>query len=379
MRILVAPQELKGTLTAVQASEAIARGLSRARPDFELDIAPLADGGPGTVETFVRTLGGQQQTTSVQDPLGRPVEASWALLPDGTAVIEMAAASGLHLVSKAERDPLRSNSYGTGQLIRAALDAGARRIIVGAGGSATNDAGAGAAEALGVRFLDALGRRLEPIPLEFQRLARVEFFDLDPRLTSVPVEVITDVRNPLCGPEGASWIYGRQKGADEDTCARLDGLLAHFTQVVSSQTGSHLDRVVGAGAGGGLPFGLSALCHAHLGSGFETVSSLLNLFLRVKRSGVVITAEGTLDRQSAYVKVPFALARLARMQGRRVVIFVGALEPACGEAKSTFDEVIVVTPAELTVEAQRAQAASLLEAAAANWAASVRDPKGRSS
>ncbi|MHB8878172.1 MAG: glycerate kinase family protein [Myxococcaceae bacterium] len=369
MKILVAPQELKGTLTAAQAAQAIATALTRTRPELELDVVPLADGGPGTVEAFLSSARGARQLTPVHDPLGRPVEAPWALLDDGTAVIEMATASGLGLVAEAERDPLSASSFGTGELVRAALDAGAKRILVGAGGSATNDGGVGAAVALGVRLFDARDGQLGQGPRELARLARLDLSGLDPRLGGVQLEAITDVRNPLCGPDGASLVYGPQKGADDETCELLDGLLARLAQTVTAQLGTRLDSASGSGAGGGLPFGLAALCGARISSGFEAISAVLKLFSRIQAADVVVTAEGRFDSQSAYFKGPFALARLARMQGKRVVIFAG--EVAVGADRATFDEVVAVSPPGLSKEELSKQAYRLLEAAAAKWAGTI--------
>jgi glycerate kinase len=278
MKLLVAPQEFKGSLTSAQAARAIASGIAEAKPEWVIDVAPLADGGPGTVEAFLSARRGQRKTTLVEDPLGRPVEAGWALLEDGTAIIEMAAASGLNLLAEAEYAPLAASSFGTGALVRAALDAGAARVLVGAGGSATTDGGAGAAMALGARLFDAKGLELPRTPGALARLARLDVSGVDPRLAQVPVQVITDVHNPLCGPEGAAQVYGPQKGADAETCELLDAGLARLAATVEAQLGKKLATLPGSGAGGGLGYGLAALCGATISSGFDAVAGALGLF-----------------------------------------------------------------------------------------------------
>ncbi len=221
MRIVVAPQEFKGSLTAVQAAQAIADGLRRALPDAELVRVPMADGGPGTVEAVVTAKGGRWQKTAVRGPLGAAVDAAWGIIDGDTAVIEMAAASGLVLVPEGQRDPRIASTYGTGELIAAALAADCRRVIVGMGGSATNDGGAGVAQALGARLLDDDGRDLSPGGAALARLARIDVSGLDPRLGQTRLFAATDVFNPLCGPQGASAVYGPQKGATQEMVREL--------------------------------------------------------------------------------------------------------------------------------------------------------------
>ena len=373
MKILIAPQEFKGALTSAQAAQAIASAVAKARPEFGLDVAPLADGGPGTVEAFLSATPGQRKVTRVTGPLGQPVEAAWAMLENGTAVIEMAAASGLCLLEEASYDPLAASSYGTGELIRAALDAKAGRILVGAGGSATNDGGVGAAMALGARLLDEKAVDLPRAPSALARLSRVDLSGVDPRLSAVPLEVMTDVRNPLCGPEGASHVYGPQKGADAETCELLDANLARLARCVEAQLGKKLSGTPGSGAGGGLGFGLAALCGATISSGFDAVSAVLGLFSRIRAADLVVTGEGRLDEQSAYFKGPYALARLARMQHKRVVIFAGAVGVASGPVRAAFDELVVVTPPGTPLAEAKSRAFEFLQAAATRWASGLAD------
>ncbi|OGO50835.1 MAG: glycerate kinase [Chloroflexi bacterium RBG_16_68_14] len=368
MRILVAPQEFKGSLTAKEAAEAIARGLRRALPEAELDLLPLADGGPGTVEVLVEATGGRFFQADAHDPLGRPLRARWGALGgrgEGTAVIEMAAASGLALLRPEEHDPRRASTFGTGELLRAALDAGYRRIIVGVGGSATNDGGAGLAQALGAHLLDARDRGLPPGGAALARLARIDVAGLDPRLREAEIVVVTDVTNPLCGPEGASLVYGPQKGASEAVARELDAALAHYAEVVRRDLGVDVAEVPGAGAAGGLAAALIAFCGAQVRPGFEVVAEAVGLAGRVRRADLVVTGEGRLDRQSAFGKTTAGVARAAREAGKPVVALVGSVEGGPqGEVARPFDAVFALTPDLAPPDEALARAAELLSAAA---------------
>ena len=371
MRILVAPQEFKGSLSAREAAEAIAVGLRRALPDVEFDLLPLADGGPGTVEALVEASGGRFHEVSVHDPLGRPVRARWGALgaprehSTPTAVIEMAAASGLALLRPQERDPRRASTFGTGELLRAALDAGQRRIIVGVGGSATNEGGAGLAQALGVRLLDAEGSDLPPGGAPLARLARIGAAGLDPRLGQAEVIVAADVTNPLCGPQGASLVYGPQKGASEEVARELDAALARYAEIVRRDLGVDVADVPGAGAAGGLAAGLIAFCGAQVRPGFEVVAEAVGLADRLARADVVATGEGRLDRQTAFGKTTAGVARAAREAGKPVVVLVGSVEEGYEEeAAGLFDAVFALTDGGLSLDDAIARAAGLLSAAA---------------
>ncbi len=311
-RVLIAPQEFKGSLTAVQAADAIRRGVSRIAPDAAIDLAPLADGGPGTVEAIVRAAGGRTSIARVDGPLGAPVDARWGRIDEGRcAIIEMAAASGLTLLRRDELDALRASTYGSGQLIRHALDAGVERILIGVGGSASNDGGAGMAEALGAILLDEDGRRLPPGGAALADLARIDIGALDPRLGESDIRVLCDVQNPLLGPEGASAVYGPQKGADPVQVAQLDRALANYAGIVERDLGARVADVPGAGAAGGLAAGLLAFCGATLQSGFDAVADAVRLADRLGRADLVITGEGRLDTQSAYGKTVAGVAALA--------------------------------------------------------------------
>ncbi|MEX1255570.1 MAG: glycerate kinase, partial [Dehalococcoidia bacterium] len=328
MRIVVAPQEFKGTLTAREAAAAIASGLQRALPDADLDLLPMADGGPGTVEALVDATGGRYIESTVLDPLGRAVRARRGAL-DGEGrlgIIEMAAASGLTLLRPAERDPLRASTYGTGELLRESLRAGYQRIIVGVGGSATNDGGAGAAQALGAHLLDKHGRELPPGGGALTRLHRIDVSELDPALRETEITVATDVTNPLCGPEGASLVYGAQKGASEAVARELDAALAHYAGVIERDLGVDIADLPGGGAAGGLAAGLVAFCGAHIRPGFDVVAGTVGLAERIDQADLVVTGEGRLDRQTTFGKTTAGVARLARAAGKPVVALAGSVE-----------------------------------------------------
>lgn len=364
LRVLIAPQEFKGSLSARAAAQAMAEGLRRALPDAHLDLAPMADGGPGTVEALVEAAGGELKEITAQDALGRPVRAAWGLLPGGTAVVEMAAASGLSLLKERELDPRRASTYGTGQLIGAALDAGCRRIIVGVGGSATNDGGAGAAQALGARLLDAEGRELPPGGAALAGLARIDVSGLDSRLRRCEVLVATDVTNPLCGPEGASAVYGPQKGASADVVRELDAALAHYAGIIERDLGINVAQRAGAGAAGGLGAGLVAFAGAELRSGFELVAEAVGLRRRLREADLVLTGEGRLDVQTGFGKTSAGVAAMAREEGVAVVAVVGGLAEGYEVAVSPFDAVVAITPGPMGLEEAQARAAELVAAAA---------------
>lgn len=368
MRALVAPQQFKGTLTAREAAEAIARGVTAAQPDARLDLAPLADGGQGTVDALLAASpGGSERVTTVQGPLGDPVQARWGVLPNGLGVIEMAAASGLTLVPPNRRSVLDAHTFGTGELIRAALDSGCTRIALGAGDSGTCDGGTGAAMALGVRFLDGRGLALPPGARHLERIETIDLKGLDPRIARCQLQVLADVLNPLLGEQGTARVYGPQKGADTDDVDFLDDSLQHLVLVVRRQLGLELHPEQGAGAAGGLAYGLSALCGAKISRGFDVISEALGLFQRVIDADVVLTGEGSIDVQSTFAKGPWSLGRLARMQKKRVVAFAGVVSGGTtASSREAFDDVIQVSPAgELPTPEE---AAALLEEAARKWA-----------
>ena len=370
MTVLVAPQSYKGSLDALEVAEAITAGLRTIWPHEEYDILPVADGGEGTVEALVNATNGSFREAAVEDPLGRPVTARWGMLGAGsTAVIEMAAASGLPLLKRSERDPMITSTFGTGQLIKAALDAGARRLIVGIGGSATNDGGAGMAHALGARFLDAQGRYLKRGGRALAKLARIDVSKLDPRLKDAEVIIASDVTNPLCGPEGAAHVYGPQKGASPRGVAILDGALARFGEVVKTDLGIDVMTVPGAGAAGGLGGGLIAFAGARMQRGVDLIFDAMEFEAHLSRASLVFTGEGRIDQQDIYGKAPIVVAERAAKMGLPVIVIVGSIGrgyQACFEHGVT--AVLSIMNRPMTIEAAVTQTAHLITITAADAA-----------
>ncbi len=366
-RVVIAPQEFKGSLDAVTAASAIERGVRRVLPNVRCDQAPVADGGPGTVDTIVLAAHGRTSLARVDGPLGAPVDARWGRIDDGrTAVIEMAAAAGLTLLDSSELDPRRASTFGVGQLITHALDAGVERILIGVGGSATNDGGAGMAEALGALFLDDDGQRLPPGGAALATLARIDVSALDPRLRRVSQRVLCDVQNPLLGAEGASAIYGPQKGADAQTVAELDRALANFAAIVERHLDVRVADVPGGGAAGGLAAGLIAFCGAELQSGFDAVSDAVQLRERIAAADLVITGEGRLDRQSSYGKTTAGVASLASDAGVPCVAIAGLVDDRADAMQSLgLADVEQSAPTDMALAQAMTQAEPLLCDAAA--------------
>jgi glycerate kinase len=327
MRVLIAPDSFKGSLPAIEIGERIAGGVRSVFPQAETIIIPLADGGEGTVEALVSATGGQIMTQSVTGPLGEKVEAKWGLLGDGiTAVLEMAAASGLPLVPEERRNPMVTTTYGTGELIRGGLDQGCRRFIIGIGGSATNDGGAGMAQALGVKLLDVKGEQISYGAAGLGHLKKIDIKGLDPRLKGAEVLVACDVNNPLTGPAGAAQVFGPQKGANPEMVGELDCLLERFAKVVERDLGRNVKDIPGAGAAGGLGAGLLAFLAARLVPGVDLILEVVGLE-EILREGVdlVITGEGEINRQTLYGKVPVGVARLAKKYNVAVIAIVGSI------------------------------------------------------
>ena len=326
MKIVIAPDSFKDSLSAEKVADAIAAGLADVFPQAQLVKCPMADGGEGTVEAIVAAGNGQLRRNQVQGPLGAPVEAHWGWLPDShTAIIEMAEASGLQLVAPGQRDACISSTFGTGELIRAALDAGAQRVILAIGGSATNDAGAGALQALGLGLFDEQGTSLTRGGLALARLARIDLGGLDPRLARVRFEIAADVNNPLCGEQGASAIFGPQKGASPEQVRLLDQALGHFADHCARVLPKDVRQEPGSGAAGGLGFAAKAFFGAQFRAGVEVVAELVGLAEAVKGADLVITGEGRFDAQTLRGKTPFGVARIARAQGVPVVVLAGTL------------------------------------------------------
>lgn len=345
MRIVIAPDSFKGSLTSIEVAQAMAEGVRKAAPEAKVNLLPLSDGGEGLVDSLVVASGGEILEYEVTGPLGTPVLAKMGLMGGGqTAVIEMAQASGLILVPEGERNPLVTTTFGTGELIGKALDLGCTHLIIGIGGSATNDGGMGMAQALGFRFLDADGELLGSGGGELARLARIDASRSDPRLSEVKIEVACDVNNPLTGPEGAAHIYGPQKGATPEMVEFLDAALARYDTILQRDLGKNVGKIPGAGAAGGLGAGLMALLNGTLISGIELVLDVLGFDQLAQGSALVLTGEGKFDAQSAFGKVPMGVARRAKALGVPVVVVAGSVLPSAevlhGEGVSAFFSIL---------------------------------------
>ncbi|MFC1903716.1 glycerate kinase [Chloroflexota bacterium] len=366
MKIVIAPDDFKGNLTALQVARAIESGVKRVVPDAITILKPMADGGGGTVQALVDATGGKMITTEVTGPLQERVNARWGILSDEvTAVIEMAAASGLHLVPPKKRNPLVTTTYGTGELIKAALDKGCRKLIIGIGGSATNDGGAGMARALGARLLDAEGKELPFGGVALTRLEHIDISKLDSRLASFEVTIASDVNNPLCGPRGASAIYGPQKGATPEIVKQLDAALLHYADVIKKDLNTDLRDVPGAGAAGGLGLGLMVFLKARATPGIDVVIKATNLVEDLKDADLVFTAEGRIDCQSAMGKVPTGVALKAKEFGATVVALAGEVADDCRVVYDQgIDAVISIAPGPISLEQSMKEAEKLIANAA---------------
>ncbi len=299
-------------------------GIKKAIPDAVCIQVPMADGGEGTVQSLVDATGGTIYQQTVTGPLGHPVTACYGILGDGeTAVIEMASASGIHLVTKETKNPLVTTTYGTGELIKACLDKKVKQILIGIGGSATNDGGAGMAQALGAKFLDERGGMLPFGGGALGDLAAIDLAGLDPRLKEVQIFVASDVTNPLCGENGASHVFGPQKGATKEMVALLDTNLSHYAAIIKEQLGKDVAEVPGAGAAGGLGAGLMVFTDAVLKSGIELVVEYTGLEQKVKDADIVLTGEGSIDFQTQFGKTPYGVARAAKKHGKPVIAVAG--------------------------------------------------------
>jgi glycerate kinase len=365
MKIVLAPDKFKGSLAAPDVCRAMARGVASACPEATLDLVPMADGGEGTVEALVDATGGTFHQCSVTGPLGIPVSARFGILGDGTtAVLEMAAASGLVLVPHELRDPLVATTRATGELLRAALDLGAGSIILGIGGSATNDGGAGMAQALGVRLLDESGAELPPGGAALARLDRIDASGLDPRLAKTSIRVACDVANPLCGATGASAVYGPQKGATPAMVAQLDAALDRLARIIRRDLGLDVADLPGAGAAGGLGAGLVAFAGGKLTPGVELVIDAIKLRERLNGATLCLTGEGSLDASSAFGKTPVGVARLARELGVPCLALAGMIGPGAEDVLAQgIDAFASIAPGPGPVEEAIAEVSPRLERA----------------
>jgi glycerate kinase len=367
MRVVVAPDKFKGSADAAAVAAAIVAGLRDVWGDAPAYVVvPMADGGDGTVQAFLAT-GATARTVRVRGPLGEPVDAVYARDGD-TAIVEMAAASGLALTGE-RRDPRGSTTFGTGQLIRDALDAGAKRVVLGIGGSATTDGGAGALAALGARFFAAGGAALEPIPRALAQLERIDLAGFDKRLAATPIAIACDVDNPLLGDAGAAAVYGPQKGATAADTAFLDGVLTRFADVAAGCGRPDLRALPGAGAAGGLGWGLATFAGAQLAPGFTLIAELRGLAAALSSATVCITGEGRIDTQTLRGKVVAGVAALARPLGVPVIALGGSVDPGAEGALAELGVACLpIADGPLVLADAMARAPELLRAAAARFA-----------
>ena len=350
MRVLIANDKFKGSLTAVEAAEAIRAGLPA---DWEVDLCPIADGGEGFAETMLAAIGGKWISVETVDALYRPITARFGLTDDGLAIMEMASASGLEHIAPEDRDILNSSTYGTGLLIKEAARQGAKRILIGIGGSATNDGGVGMADALGILFLDEEEDSLPALPSGLSTLHQI---DLEQRPELPPIHVACDVDNPLLGPNGATAIYGPQKGASLEEQEQLEKYLVHLNQICGAE---EIATQAGAGAAGGLGFGLMYFAGAELASGFDLVAEGLHLKDRIQAADLVITGEGSLDRQSLSGKGPVGIARMAKEFETPTVAFAGQVSAEV-QNSSLFTNTGSLSDYDLPLEESMSRAAELL-------------------
>src|SRR4029077_506923 len=357
MRILIAPDKFKGSLTAGDAAAAFRAGFDSVFSGAEFDLVPVADGGGGAAAIFRHALRGEHVEIASHDALGREITASYSLIPGEIAVIDMSSASGLWRISDDQRDPLRSSTFGTGELVADAIARGSKDLIIGLGGSATNDGGAGMAAALGWKFLDEKGEPVPSRPSEFLRFRRI----VTPEARAFrSVTGLCDVKNPLLGELGATKVFGPQKGATPEMQVTLERSLEHLAHLFADQFGIDHANSPGAGAAGGLGFGLLAFCGGSLEPGFQAVSRLMDLENKVRLADLVLTGEGRLDAQSLQGKAPYEIGRLAASHGKPVIGFAGLVDEEFPE----LDACVPIANGPLTLDESRQRAAELLRSAA---------------
>lgn len=384
MRIIIAPDSFKESLSARAVAEAMAAGIRDAMPQAQTVCVPMADGGEGSLEAVLAATGGEQRTLTVLNANGQTHQASWGWLGDGKAFIEMAAAAGLEQIPEAERRPLQASSYGVGQLIKDAVEAGAVHIAIGLGGSATNDGGAGLLQALGVHLFDAQGNELPAGGAALSQLARVCFDEVDPRMKQVHFDIAVDVDNPLCGPRGASAIFGPQKGASAQDVQVLDQALGHFADVCAGQFEKDERSLPGMGAAGGLGFAIKTCFDAEFRPGVELIAELSCLAQAMEGADLVFTGEGKMDAQTVLGKTPVGVARVAARQGIPVIALVGALGEGYEEVYAAgITAAFSLTPGPVTLQQACEQGAGYLRQRARDcmrvWlAASARPVRGTS-
>jgi glycerate kinase len=342
MNILIAPDSFKDCMSAREVALNIEAGIKRVMPAANIKLLPMADGGEGTVEALVEARGGEIINAIVHDPLMRRINSFFGVLGDKkTAVIEMAAASGIELLKENERNPWITSTYGTGELISHALDMNCKKLVIGVGGSATNDAGTGMAQALGVRFLDNAGRDVAGSGGNLNRIADIDMSGLDKRISKCKILVACDVDNPFYGPRGAALTYAPQKGADKEMAKKLDANMRYFADKISEILGINIQNIKSAGAAGGLAGGLITFLKAELKPGFEVVKDIIKLESEIRKADIVITGEGKMDYQTQFGKVPFGVARIAASLKKPVIAIAGSLGDNAGKLYENIFKCIV--------------------------------------
>ena len=361
-RIVVASDSFKGSLSSLAVGQAISRGIKALYPDDDVSVYPIADGGEGTVEAILANAQGQERVVTVQGPLGQPVRARYGLIDQGkTAVIEMAEASGITLVATENRSLMQSSTYGTGQLLLDALEQQVTKIYLGLGGSATNDGGLGLLAALGVRFLDGSGKVLEPIAANLAHIARIDVSGKNRALDAVDVVLLHDVTNPLCGENGATLVYGPQKGGHPQDLQELDRSMAAYAHLAECVTGRQVKDSPGAGAAGGLGFALMAFFQVQSEAGIDRILDLIGISKAMAVADLVITGEGHMDGQSKNGKAPFGVAKLAQAHGLPTVAIVGSSSIASDESRSSgISGVFAIVSRPMTLNEAMADASSLV-------------------
>ena len=327
MKIIVAPDSFKGSLSAIQVSEQITKGINHVSPGNNIHCFPMADGGEGTVETIIRAKNGKKVKVVAHDPLKRKINCEFGLIDEGhTAIIEMASASGLVLLKSGERDPMYTTTYGTGELIKSALDYGCTKIIVGLGGSSTTDAGAGMVQALGGRLLDKNKKQVKTGGAFLKNINKIDLSQLDKRLEKCEILAACDVKNPLYGPDGAAYVYSPQKGANPEEVKILDNNLKHFSDVILKELNLDVSNIERAGAAGGLGAGLYAFLSAKIVNGFELIKDIVNLEQAIKESDIIIAGEGKIDKTSMSGKAPYGIAKICRKYNKPVIALTGSVD-----------------------------------------------------
>ncbi|MBX9851792.1 MAG: glycerate kinase [Cytophagaceae bacterium] len=369
MKILVAPDSFKESLSATEAAQSILRAIKKVIPEAQVILKPVADGGEGTVEALVAGCGGSFVKTFVHDPFMRPVEGIYGIIPaHNLAVIEVASASGLHLLKKEERNPLVATSYGTGEMIQDALEKGCKKILIGLGGSATNDGGAGIMQALGIKFLDSSDNEIGKGGGALSALQKIDVSGKNKKIIDVEIIVACDVKIPLTGDRGTSCIYSYQKGATSQMAKLLDDNLKHYADIIKKDLDMEVDEVEGAGAAGGIGAGLMAFLGAKLTPGFPLIAGLLNLESEMKDADLVITGEGKTDAQTLSGKAPLGVAQLGKKYNVPVVLFAGKIEKGAELLyKQGIISMIQVSPDSVSIEESMNNAAVFLESSVENY------------